>query len=209
MTARKKTIAGELVTRIGEEHSGFHLLGDCDFNSKNIYGPLNIVNNNGTLVGKIDTSGLLTIAQIIVSGLTASEGVYTNGSKQLTSTPPSSGILGHWNRVGTDLSPSNSGDDIETTGTGTFGQTSSIQFTDATAIVGVLGDSDLIELAVESITINGAIIATGDISGDNINVTAGKKLNLEGSGGDTYFLFNEGTNRLELWVNGVKQKEWS
>lgn len=57
MTARKKTIAGELVTRIGEEHSGFHLLGDCDFNNKNIYGPLNIVDSKGNAVGVIDISG--------------------------------------------------------------------------------------------------------------------------------------------------------
>lgn len=117
MAARKKTIAGELVTRIGEEHSGFHLLGDCDFNDKNIYGPLNIVNDQGERVAVIDTNGLLTIAQIIVNGLTASKGVYTNGSKQLTSTPPSSGILGHWSRTGTTISPSNAGDNISTTGT--------------------------------------------------------------------------------------------
>ena len=58
MAARKKTIAGELVTRIGEEHSGFHLLGDCDFNNKNIYGPLNIVNNNGNVIGIINDNGL-------------------------------------------------------------------------------------------------------------------------------------------------------
>ena len=61
MAARKKTIAGELVTRIGEEHSGFHLLGDCDFNDKNIYGPLNIVNDQGKKVAIIDTSGNLKI----------------------------------------------------------------------------------------------------------------------------------------------------
>ena len=61
MAARKKTIAGELVTRIGEDHSGFKLLGDCDFNSKNIYGPLNIVDNDGKKVAVIDTSGNLKI----------------------------------------------------------------------------------------------------------------------------------------------------
>lgn len=58
MAARKKTIAGELVTRIGEEHSGFTLLGDADFNNKNIYGPLNIVNADGNVVGIINDTGL-------------------------------------------------------------------------------------------------------------------------------------------------------
>ena len=61
MAARKKTIAGELVTRIAEDRSGFKLLGDCDFNSKNIYGPLNIVDDNGKKVAVIDTSGNIKI----------------------------------------------------------------------------------------------------------------------------------------------------
>ena len=58
MAARKKTLQGEIVSRIAEEHSGFHLLGDCDFNDKNIYGPLNIVNNNGNVIGIINNTGL-------------------------------------------------------------------------------------------------------------------------------------------------------
>ena len=61
MAARKKTIAGELVTKIAEDRSGFTLLGDCDFNNKNIYGPLNIVNDNGKKVAVIDTSGNMKI----------------------------------------------------------------------------------------------------------------------------------------------------
>ena len=55
MAARKKTIAGELVTRIGEEHSGFHLLGDCDFNEKTIFGPFNI-NEDGATIQKVPTA---------------------------------------------------------------------------------------------------------------------------------------------------------
>jgi hypothetical protein len=53
-----------------------------------------------------------TFDEIIDNGLTASLGVYTDGSKQLTSTAPSTGVLGHWDRTGTVLSPSNSGDDV-------------------------------------------------------------------------------------------------
>ena len=55
-----------------------------------------------------------TFAQITDSGLTVNKGVYTDGSKQLISTAPSSGVLGHWDRTGTVLSPANAGDDIKT-----------------------------------------------------------------------------------------------
>lgn len=44
--------------------------------------------------------------------LTASKGVYTDANKKLTSTAPTSGDLGYWNRTGTDLAPATAGDDI-------------------------------------------------------------------------------------------------
>ncbi len=56
--ARKKTLQGEIVTNIGEAHSGFYLLSDCDFNDKDITGPLNIVNDDGNVIGIINNTGL-------------------------------------------------------------------------------------------------------------------------------------------------------
>ncbi|MGD0584049.1 MAG: hypothetical protein ABR974_14030, partial [Bacteroidales bacterium] len=53
---------------------------------------------------------------LTLSGLTPNSGVYTNGTNVLTSTPPSIGILGYWNRAGNILSPSNGGDAITTSG---------------------------------------------------------------------------------------------
>jgi len=47
---------------------------------------------------ELDVNGTGTFNQIIDSGLTASKGVYTNASKQLVSTPPTNGVLGHWSR---------------------------------------------------------------------------------------------------------------
>ena len=44
--------------------------------------------------------------------LNASEGVYTDGSSGLTSTIPTSGDLGFWNRTGTLLSPTTAGDSV-------------------------------------------------------------------------------------------------
>ena len=71
--------------------------------------------------GSFTGSGTSTFGQIIDSGLTASLGVYTDGSKQLTSTPPTSGVLGYWSRAGTVISTATAGDDVTTTGLGTFG----------------------------------------------------------------------------------------
>lgn len=60
----------------------------------------------------LTTTGTGTFGQIIDNGLTASLGVYTDGSKQLTSTPPSTGVLGYWSRTGTQISTANAGDDL-------------------------------------------------------------------------------------------------
>ncbi len=74
----------------------------------------------------VSMAGLGTFANLIDNGLTASSAVYTDGSKQLTSTAPTSGNLGFWNRTGTTLSPATAGDaittsgNISTTGTGTM-----------------------------------------------------------------------------------------
>ncbi len=66
--------------------------------------------------GNIETIGTVIVAQLIDNGLDASSSVYTDASKQLSSTAPTSGVLGHWDRTGTVLSPATAGDDITTTG---------------------------------------------------------------------------------------------
>ncbi|HWB63615.1 MAG TPA: hypothetical protein VG603_08915, partial [Chitinophagales bacterium] len=61
-----------------------------------------------------NSSDVFTISgtTINVPGLTASSGVYTDGSKNLTSTAPSSGQLGYWTRTGTNLYNTNQGDNV-------------------------------------------------------------------------------------------------
>lgn len=71
---------------------------------------------NTLFATNLTSSGTGTFGQIIDNGLTASLGVYTDGSKQLTSTPPTSGDLGFWNRTGTVLTPATSGDGLSVTG---------------------------------------------------------------------------------------------
>lgn len=53
-----------------------------------------------------------------VNALTASRGVYTDASKNLTSTPPTSGVIGYWTRSGTILSPATAGDTVTVIRTG-------------------------------------------------------------------------------------------
>ena len=43
-------------------------------------------------------------------------------------------------------------------------------------------------------------------SSGTISVPSGQKINLEGSGGDTYFIYDN--SKIEVWVNGSKKAEW-
>lgn len=52
------------------------------------------------------------------------------------------------------------------------------------------------------------ILQTATVSSVRNYIEADEKLYLNGDGGDTYFMFNSSSNRLELWVNGAKQNEW-
>ena len=47
-----------------------------------------------------------------------------------------------------------------------------------------------------------------DSNNHDIEVTSGNKLVLDGTGGNTYFKYNSSTNKLELWVDGVKKMQW-
>jgi hypothetical protein len=64
-----------------------------------------------------------------------------------------------------------------------------------------------IDFADENLLTSGTI-NSGDIStSEDVNLVQGKRLNLEGSGGDTYFTYN-GTS-VQLYVNNVLVREWS
>ncbi|MBK7625728.1 MAG: hypothetical protein IPJ16_00745 [Bacteroidales bacterium] len=64
----------------------------------------------------INTTSSPVFTGLTVSGLTPLAGVYTDGFSKLTSTPPTTGVIGYWQRLGTVLSPTTSGDDVTTTG---------------------------------------------------------------------------------------------
>ncbi len=127
------------------------------------------------------TTGTLTAGQIIDSGLTANLGVYTDVLKQLTSTAPTSGILGYWSRAGTDLSQSNANDALElgsgnvtSIGIGTFGANNQLKFlapVGTTAFIGKADDTDLLALVANLLTVNGALTVTGTVQAEHLNST--------------------------------------
>jgi hypothetical protein len=53
----------------------------------------------------IHTGATPTFLGLFISSLTPNSGVYTNGTSGLTSTPPTTGVLGYWTRTGSVLSP--------------------------------------------------------------------------------------------------------
>lgn len=75
-------------------------------------GPSGLISQDNTNLSWDDATNVLTVANIIDSGLTASKGVYTDADKKLTSTAPASGAVGYWSRTGTVLSTATANDDV-------------------------------------------------------------------------------------------------
>lgn len=144
------------------------------------------------------TSGTHALAYGHQIGLTATAGGGT--------TTDAKALLINWSADGSETI---------TTGTGIWLN----DITNAGTAYGMVIDSDTVGLTLgagQEATVIGsasgfdfganAITTTGDISGNNVNVASGAKLNIEGSGGDTYFIYTGG--RLELWVDNVLQEAW-
>ncbi|MFP4024094.1 MAG: beta strand repeat-containing protein [Thiohalospira sp.] len=105
---------------------------------------------------------------LTLSGLTADQGVYTTTGGFLTTTPPSSGTLGYWDRDETlgVLSPSNAGDDITTTGNlNADGQVDLAATAVSTNVHGILN-------VAEQAIFTGNVDATSglDVTGANLTV---------------------------------------
>ena len=136
-------------------------------------------------------TGITSSGTINFSGLTASSGVYTDGSSNLTSTPPTSGTLGYWSRTGATLSPSNSGDavtttgNISTTGTGTI--------TSAGLLTGSLG-----------LTASGAAVNLNASSNFVTNIGTGTTTSTVTIGGGSNALATNSTT-LDLDATGAVQ----
>ena len=123
--------------------------------------------------------GLTLSDTLTIEDLTASSGIYTNASSVITSTPPTSGVLGYWNRIGTVLSPSNSGDDITTTGALGAGAITGTSFN---GIVGNTTPAAITGTVVEAGT-SLAVTGTGD---DGVVVTGIKDEDAMGSDSATH-----------------------
>ncbi|MFN8210522.1 MAG: hypothetical protein U0T33_06100 [Bacteroidales bacterium] len=155
-----------------------------------------------------------TFAGLTVTGLTVNSGVYTDGSNKLTSTPPTSGILGYWSRSGNTLSPTTAGDavttsgNISTTGTGTI--------TSAGLLTGSAGATITGTTTITgATTVSGGAINLNDNSNFITNINTGAStgnINIGGGSNSVYLpkfitpgvLHNDGTGLLtsSLIANG-------
>jgi len=61
-----------------------------------------------------------------------------------------------------------------------------------------------IDVSVGEFEINVQISSVGFVS----FVNEDQQFFFDGAGGSTYLVFNSSTQKLELWVAGVKQSEW-
>ncbi len=98
-----------------------------------------IVNNGNVGIGTTSPATALEIGgsgNLRIGGLTASSGVYTDANKTLSSTPPTSGTLGYWQRNSTYVSPATITDSV---GIGTTSPASLLDVAGTTWLRGVSG----------------------------------------------------------------------
>ncbi len=112
------------------------------------------VNSTGAITA---ATGITSSGTINFSGLSASSAVYTDGSKNLTNTVPTSGQLGYWTRSGTNLYNTNQGDNV---GIGTTGPTVALDVAGA----GKFGTGLTVTAGGETITAGGLTVTAGNIS---------------------------------------------
>ena len=168
------TLAGTLTA------NGVVALGDGGDNFSIASNALD-VSTAGVISG---ATGLSSSGTITFSGLTASSGVYTDSSSNLTSIPPTGGVLGYWQRASGALAPANITDDLLLGATSTASAkfavlnvltgtpTASVSAQDAAASALVLGgDSTIQSVKNQTLTIGGG--TTGNIVLSPNNGTGG------------------------------------
>ncbi|MFA6076435.1 MAG: hypothetical protein WC778_11465, partial [Negativicutes bacterium] len=96
------------------------------------------VNSSGAIAA---AAGIISSGTIQFTGLTASSAVYTDASKNLTSTAPATGTIGYWSRTGTTLSPATANDVVSVSGTGATAITGTSSAAGGTGVSGTATDA--------------------------------------------------------------------
>jgi hypothetical protein len=109
-----------------------------------------------------------------IDSLSASSAVYTDASKNLTTTAPSSGALGYWSRTGTTLSPATADDVVSISGSGSIAITGTSSAaggrgvygtaTDATAVANYGGYFTAAGTGANAAGVSGTASATGAVT---------------------------------------------
>ena len=122
-----------------------------------------------------------------IQRLDASAGVYTGADKALISTPPTSGVLGYWERTGTELTTATAGDTLEIGGTVTTGAGRIVNTTRVTAAYTALVTDHMIFADTDG----GAytIDLPAGVEGQYLRIanvgTSGNDVTIDGDGGET------------------------
>ena len=94
------------------------ILGDWNGNSD---GTKITINDNVTTITYDASGGHIFNNSVTLTPLGTNSAVYTNGSSTLTTTAPTSGTIGYWQRTSTTLSPATANDSLTITGSGVVG----------------------------------------------------------------------------------------
>lgn len=149
---------------------------------------INVISNGEVI---LDPTG-----GVRLNKLTANQGLYLNSSKVITNVPPTTGNLGFWNRTGSTLSPSTTGDDIKTSGDILLKVPSS----SSSVKMSFRDDNDFEQAAI---TFQDDV-STGDleiIALGRIDIVSNNILNLTGTGGMT--IRTGGSNNLGIGTNSL------
>ncbi len=157
---------------------------------------------NSTAIGTT-TAAAGRFTSVTDTGLAINSAVYTDGSSVLTTTAPTTGNIGFWNRTGTTLSPATAGDavttsgNISSTGTGTItsaglltgsnGLTLSSGALNLTSTSGALSVTGLGSSTI-STTSNGLTFST--VTSGTLALTSAGALNLSAGAASTFTLAN-------------------
>ena len=177
----------------------FHITGTLY--AQNISGILTgSVNANQVNAGSFQNAAYTFPNNLAVTG-TLTQG----GSNVITQANIASNAVTSLNTQKGDLTLS-AGTNISLSGTGSLTVNTVANPAFATSVTTPILQNNSADLTIKTNTSGNIILSPAgtsvNVTNADVNVDAGKKINAEGSSGDSYMTFNSAKNRMEMYVNG-------